>query len=452
VFDGIVPFSETHFNCVLDESLVTSYLRIILSVYFAMLAVASAQAETGTGPSLLFDARTGEVISQDRAGEPWYPASLTKLMTGYVIFKKIKEGSLRLDQDVMVSQLAASQPASKIGVPAGKTVKLDFALQAMLVYSANDMAYVLAEADGGSVENFAKQMNAVAREMGLVATHFVNPNGLFDPRQITSARDIGIIAALIINEFPEHAHYFKQDAVAVGKRRLANHNSLIRSMPEAVGMKTGFVCNSGYNLVGSAVKNGRQLVSVVLGARSGGARAQLSQLLLKSGLERAPDPARGKVAEIVDQSYGAIVPADMSAAVCKGRPPTSLVNAHEMAGWAVSFGTYDTLVKADMALRGRMLAPAGIDVPGKHGVIKMTGNAGYAAMLWNLDQATSLSLCSQYRVDGATCYVMPDTTVQQIALSAAPQKPAPAPTTDEGSDTERVKPAAAKKRVRKVIH
>jgi D-alanyl-D-alanine carboxypeptidase len=428
-------------------------VRIIFMGYFAMAAMVTAQAEVITGPSLLFDARTGEVISQDRAGEPWYPASLTKLMTGYVIFKKIRAGQLRLDQDIPVSALAASQPASKIGVPAGKTVKVDFALQAMLVYSANDMAYVLAEAGGGSIQGFAKDMNAIAHDVGLSATHFVNPNGLFDPRQITSARDIGIVAALLINEFPEHAHYFNQEYVAVGKRRLANHNSLIRTMPEAVGMKTGFVCNSGYNLVGSAVKNGRQLISVVLGARNGSRRAQLSELLLKSGLDRQADPTHGKVGEIVDQSYGAIVPADMSAAVCKGRPPTSLVNAHEMAGWAVSFGTYDSLVKADMALRGRMIAPAGIDVAGQHGVIKMTDNTGYAALMWNLDQATSLDLCRQYRVDGATCIVLPQTTIQEIAARAPMPDVAQDLNTGEGSDIEKAKPNPRHKgRVKKTIH
>ena len=428
-------------------------MRIIFIGYFAVVAMASAHAETTTGPSLLFDARTGEVISQDRAGEPWYPASLTKLMTGYVIFKKIRAGQLRMDQDIPVSELSASQPASKIGVPAGKTVKVDFALQAMLVYSANDMAYVLAEAGGGSISGFAKDMNAVAHDIGLSATHFVNPNGLFDPRQITSARDIGIVAALLINEFPEHAHYFNQQYVAVGKRRLSNHNSLIRTMPEAVGMKTGFVCNSGYNLVGSAVKDGRQLISVVLGARSGRTRAQISQLLLESGLERQPDPNHIKVAEIIDQTYGAIVPADLSAAVCKGRPPTSLVNAHQMAGWAVSFGTYDSLVKADMALRGRMIAPAGIDVGGQHGVIKMTGNIGYSAMLWNLDQTTSLDICRQYRLDGATCYVLPPTTIQQIAASAPLPPSTPVAATDEGSDAEKMKPAPRRQaRVRKSLH
>jgi D-alanyl-D-alanine carboxypeptidase len=429
-------------------------MRSVLVIGFAVILATVARAENTAGPSLLFDVRSGEVLSQDRAGEPWYPASLTKLMTAYVIFKKIRTGKLTLDQDVPVSDLASSQPASKIGVPAGKTVKLDFALQAMLVYSANDMAYVLAEAGGDTVPNFAFEMNAVARDIGLNATHFVNPNGLFDPRQITSARDIGIVAALLITEFPEHAHYFAQEFVQVGKRRLSNHNSLIRLMPEAVGMKTGFVCNSGYNLVGSAIRDGRQLISVVLGARSGGARAKLSQTLLNTGFLQKPDITHGKVAEIVDQSYGAIVPADLSAAVCKGRPPTSLVNARQMSGWAVSFGTYDTLVKADMALRGRLIAPAGIEAVGVHGVVKMPGGAGFGAMFWNLDQGRSLAMCSQYRLDGATCDVLPDALVAQM-VADAPQEPSlPVSTTDQGSDDEELKPPPPRrvKRVGKTLH
>jgi D-alanyl-D-alanine carboxypeptidase len=414
--------------------------RTLLSFAIISGFAAAARTEIVTGPSLLFDARTGEVFNQDRAGEPWYPASLTKLMTAYVIFKKIKDGQLHMDQKVPVSELAHSQPASHLGLPTGSQVTIDFALQAMLVYSANDMAYVLAEAGGGTIDGFARDMNDVARSLGLNATHFVNPNGLFDPRQITSARDIGIIAALLITQFPEHAHYFAQEYVVVGKRRLANHNSLIRLMPEAVGMKTGFICSSGYNLVGSAIKDGRQLISVVLGARNGGQRAAASKKMLESGFARQPDPSQGKVAEIVDQSYGAIVPADMGAAVCKGRPPTSLVNAHDIAGWAISFGTYDSLVKADMALRGRMIAPAGIDAGGIYGVVKIPGSANYMALLWNLDQAKSLSLCAKYHIDSATCDVLPDDLVEQIALSAPAEKPLPQATTDEGSDDERPPP------------
>ena len=407
---------------------------------------------SNTGPSLVFDAFTGEIISQERAGEPWYPASLTKLMTGYVVFRKIRSGALKLDQEISISALARAQPASHTGLPKGKLVTVDFALQAMLVYSANDMAYVLAEGTSGSVKNFAMEMNDVARDMGLSATHFENPNGLFDPRQITSARDIGILAALIINQFPEHMHYFAQEAVMVGRRRLPNHNSLIRLMPEAVGMKTGFVCNSGYNLVGSAVKDGRQLISVVLGARNGGQRAQLSQLLLQSGFDSPNDPSHGKVAEIIDQVYGAIVPADMTKVVCKNKEPVTPINARRMSGWAVSFGTYVDAIKADMALRGRLISPVGIEAGGIGGVIKMPNKAGYAAMLWELDMANSLSLCNQYKQDGAPCDVMPETLIQQLADAAPPDPNSDQPVSEEGSDNDTLGFRAPPKKLKSKKH
>ena len=383
---------------------------------------------------MLFDPFSGEVISQNRAGEPWYPASLTKLMTSYVIFKQLRDGKLKLDQELPISELAHSQPASHTGLPAGKTVTVDFALQALLVYSANDMAYVLAEGADGSPDGFAREMNSVAQSMGLTSTHFVNPNGLFDPRHISSARDMGVIAALIINQFPEYLHYFSQSDVAVGKRRLPNHNSLIRIMPEAVGMKTGFVCNSGYNLVGSAIRNGRQLVSVVLGARSGNARTAQSKDMLQQGFDDLGKPGHSRIGDIPDQSYGSIVPADMTTVVCKAKQPVTPVNARRTSGWGVSFGSFDTAMKADMALRGRLISPIGIDAGGVAGVIKLENNAGFAAMVWNLDQAKSNELCGQYKTEGAACDVMPDTLLLQMAAAAPPDDTIDQPTDEGDSD------------------
>jgi D-alanyl-D-alanine carboxypeptidase len=439
VIAGILVSTPRHGIGVRPVSLLS---RIFLALLATVFLSQATRAETETGPSLLFDAFTGEVISQERAGEPWYPASLTKLMTAYVIFRKLRAGTMTLDQKLTVSELAHSQPPSKIGIPVGKTVSVDLALQALLVYSANDMAYVLAEGASGSIKNFAAEMNQVARDMGLAATHYENPNGLWDPRQITSARDIGIIAALIINQFPEYSHYFKQEAVVVGKRKLANHNSLIRLMPEAMGMKTGFICDSGYNLVGSAMKDGRQLVSVVLGAHSSKARTQVSQLLLQSGFDRPSSPEHPKVADIVDQAYGMVVPANMTRAVCKSKPDPKAVSARKMSGWAISFGKYDEPAKAEMALRGRLIAPAGINAGGTGGVIQMSPEGGFSPVLWGLDEAHSRELCKLYQADGAPCDVIADSEVAQMA-AAAPPDPAEAAAdgapTDEGSDEEPIK-------------
>jgi D-alanyl-D-alanine carboxypeptidase len=369
-------------------------------------------------PYILIDASSGEVLAQERAGEPWYPASLSKLMTAYVVFQKIRDGKLKLDQEISVSALASSQEPSKIGVPAGKTVTVDFALQALLVYSANDMAYVLGEGASGSIAEFAKEMNAAARRLGLSASHFENPNGLFDPRQITSARDMAVLSAVILEEFPQHQGYFKLQYLPVGKRRLPNRNRLIRTMPEADGMKTGFVCASGFNLVASATRNGRRLIAVVMGYKNGLSRADAAQALLMQGFEKPANPAGPKVAEVVNMPQGAIVPTDMTATVCKNKPPFLVKDGTTLAGWAVDFGTYDSGEKADMALRGRLLSPAAVDVRGLAGVIQLPEKRGYAAWFWGLEQGVAASLCQTYRLDGAHCNVIGPEVLIAMAIEA----------------------------------
>ncbi len=414
---------------------------------FALLGLLASSA-AGAGPSVLFDAATGEVISRDRAGEPWYPASLTKLMTAYIVFKKLKAGSLKLDQKILVSPLAASQEPSKIGMRPGSSISVDLALQSLLVYSANDMAYVLAEAAGGTVYNFVQEMNATARKLGLNATHYVNPNGLFDPRQLTSARDVGVLAAVILAEFPEHGRYFSQQHVAIGKRKLLNRNSLIRTMPEADGMKTGFVCNSGFNLVASATRGGRRLIAVVLGAPNSGSRAEIARTLLTDGFSQGTLPSRPRLAQISDNPLGAVVPADMTSTVCKKKPLVSPVRAKELAGWGISFGNYDTLQKADMALRGRLISPVGMDAPGKAGVVRMPNKQGFAAMLWNIDQPTSEALCTDYRLQNAPCEVItPVAFAQLAALSKEPEpKPKAQVPVAQGSDDQKTKKEESSKK------
>ncbi len=402
-----------------------------------------------TGPSILFDPVTGEVISNDRAGEPWYPASLTKLMTAYLVFQKLKSGQLTLDRTVTVSEIAHAQPPSKIGLPAGKTVTIDFALQSLLVYSANDMAFVLAEAAGGTWQNFVAAMNLTAKSMGMTATHYVNPNGLFEPRQITTARDMALLTSAILRDFPEFAHYFSQPFVAVGKRKLSNRNSLIRQWAEADGMKTGFVCNSGFNLVASATRAGRKLVAVVLGAQSGKARVDLAQMLLTDGFSRAPEATKPRIAQLANEQFGAIVPADMTASVCRKKPLVTVTSARDLTGWGISLGKYETAQKADMALRGRLLSPSAIDAAGEVGVIKVPGEDTFAAVIWNVDQTRSLAMCARYRTEKAYCDVMtPETFAQIAALTPKPASRAEKPEA-QGSDAGKTKPKKKKKRKKK---
>jgi D-alanyl-D-alanine carboxypeptidase len=418
-------------------------LPIFRRILLAFLMIAAVPQAFAAGPSLLFDPATEEVISQDRAGEPWYPASLTKLMTAYVLFHKIKAGQLTLEQKIAVSELAHSQPPSKIGVPVGKTVSVDFALQALLVHSANDMAYVLAEAASGSVSAFSTEMNAQAQKLGMTGSHFVNPNGLFDHRHISTARDIALLASALLREFPEHAHYYDQDALAVGKRKLNNRNALLRQMPEADGMKTGFVCSSGFNLVATATKDGRKLGAVIFGANNGKHRADLAEMLLVDGFSR-PLGTRPKLQSIANVKTGEIVPADMTKQVCKQKP-LAIALSKDLKGWGISFGNYESSDTADMALRGRMLSKAGIELTGTPGIIRLPEKRGFAAAMWNLDKVTSEAACARYKAHDAPCEVItPETLATIAALVPDPPPPKPA-TAAQGSDGSKSK----KKPVRK---
>ena len=249
-----------------------------------------ACAATGLAPTraaaealLVIEAESGKVLYAQNAGYPWYPASVTKLMTAYVTLRAVDEGRITLDKPLTVSANAAAQNPVKMGFPAGTQVTVDNALKMLMVKSANDMAVVLAEGVAGSVENFADQMNATAQRLGMVQSSFVNPNGLPADDQISSARDLAILARALIREMPEYDYYWNLPGIRMGKMVQRNYNTLLGRYPGADGMKTGFICASGFNLVASATRDGKRLIAVVLGAPSSAARAMKAAQLLERG-------------------------------------------------------------------------------------------------------------------------------------------------------------------------
>lgn len=245
----------------------------------ALLAPRAASAEA----LLLIEADSGKVLQADNATIPWYPASVTKIMTAYVTLNAVKDGRLTLDTLLTVSPTAASQSPSKMGFRPGTQLTVDNALKMMMVKSANDMAVVLAEGVGGSIDGFSAMMNETAKKLGMTQTSYVNPNGLPADGQITSARDLGILARAFLRDLPEYEYFVHIPAIRFGKRVTGNFNKLIGRYPGADGFKTGFICASGYNLVASATRNGRRLIAVVLGASSGTARAVKAAQLLERG-------------------------------------------------------------------------------------------------------------------------------------------------------------------------
>jgi D-alanyl-D-alanine carboxypeptidase len=254
-------------------------LILVAGLAIALVAPRAAHAEA----LLVVEADTGKVLQAENATYPWYPASVTKMMTTYVTLKAVKDGRISLDTLLTVSPTAASQSPSKMGFRPGIQVTVDNALKMMMVKSANDMAVVLAEGVGGSIDGFSAQMNQTAQRLGMTQTSYVNPNGLPADGQITSARDLAILARAIIRDLPEYEYFVHIPSIRYGRRVTQNFNKLIGRFPGADGFKTGFICASGYNLVASATRNGKRLIAVVLGASSGKMRAIRAAQLLERG-------------------------------------------------------------------------------------------------------------------------------------------------------------------------
>ncbi|MGB6117914.1 MAG: D-alanyl-D-alanine carboxypeptidase family protein, partial [Mesorhizobium sp.] len=253
------------------------------STRFAAFAAALAAAATfsaNAGPSILVDGNTGVVLEQNDAFARWYPASLTKLMTTYVAFRAIDAGEVTLASPVRVSINATKEKPSKMGYPAGTVVTLENALRMIMVKSANDIATAIGESLGGSTEAFAARMNSEAKRIGMTGSNFVNPHGWHDERQYTTAHDMAVLALALKRDYPQYASFFDIEALSDGKVTIPNHNDMIFRFEGADGMKTGYTCDAGYNLVVSANRNGRTMVAVVLGATSVGGRTDDAAELL----------------------------------------------------------------------------------------------------------------------------------------------------------------------------
>ncbi|MEI8151699.1 MAG: D-alanyl-D-alanine carboxypeptidase family protein, partial [Hyphomicrobiales bacterium] len=221
-------------------------------------------ASAGSEALLLVEADSGKVLHAENATMPWYPASTSKLMTLYVTLQAVKQQRITLDTLFTFTGRAASQAPSKVGFKPGTQITVDNALKILMVKSANDIAVVLAEGVSGSVEKFSDEMNSTSKNLGMTQSSWVNPNGLPADEQISSARDLAILARALIHDFPEYDMYWHIPAIQLGKKYMRNYNTLIGRYEGADGMKTGFICASGFNLVATASRNGKRLIVVVL--------------------------------------------------------------------------------------------------------------------------------------------------------------------------------------------
>jgi D-alanyl-D-alanine carboxypeptidase len=263
---------------------------------------------------IMIDDNSGKVLHESDPDAPRHPASLTKVMTLYLLFGELESGRIKLNYDLAVSAKAASQNPTKLGLRAGQTIKVEDAIKGLVTKSANDAAVVVAEALGGSEEDFARMMTRKARALGMSNTTYVNASGLPAVEQITTARDQALLGRVIRHRFPQYYNYFSLPAFAYRGRFMSNHNSLLRTTDGVDGIKTGYTEASGYNLISSTRRGARRIVGVILGERSNGARDVHMRKLIEECISQA-SPERTAPAiverEVVDPEP-AVMPANFS--------------------------------------------------------------------------------------------------------------------------------------------
>ena len=360
------------------------------------------------GPYLVVDAASGEALMQRDAGTSWYPASLTKLMTMYVVFEELKAGRLKTGDPVTMSKSALSvEYAGYLGVPAGGTITVDTAVTALVVRSLNDVATALGERVSGTEAAFAQRMNDTARRLGMTASHFVNAHGLPNAGQVTTARDLAVLAVALAKDFPQYYGYFRADQVDVGARHIRGGVKFVELYaPYADGLKTGFICSSGFNIVGSAVRDGRRLIAVALGFRRGDLRDEFLIRLLDEAFALKTAGSRPKVWQLRNEPGHPIT--------VLGQGECGMIR-YDMPGDAVWLGTFGDWPTARRTydVGQAELAALGVTRLGKEYILPVTVNkvTKQAAIIADLEPDAAQKLCVQYKAKKHFCEVKKPTDV-----------------------------------------
>ncbi|ESR23576.1 D-alanyl-D-alanine carboxypeptidase [Lutibaculum baratangense] len=263
-----------------------------LMVLVALLSIAAAPADANERyAAYIIDANTNEVLFSRNGDVPRYPASITKVMTLFIVFEELEAGRLRLDTPLKVSAAAAAEPPSKIGVKPGSTITVEDAIKAMLTKSANDVAHVVAENIGGSVPAFAQRMTRTARSIGMTKTTFANPHGLPNSNNISTARDLAILGQVTMRRFPNYFGYFSIRSFTYKGQTYGNHNKLLGRVAGVDGFKTGYIRASGFNLLATMQRGDRRIIGVVMGGQSGSSRDAHMRELLEAHIKRSTPSA-----------------------------------------------------------------------------------------------------------------------------------------------------------------
>jgi D-alanyl-D-alanine carboxypeptidase len=363
-------------------------------------AVASPSGMVQAGPYVVVDAATGETLLDRNAGAFWHPASLTKMMTIYIIFEELKAGRLTLAAPLSLSEVARAKPPSKLGLGPGQTITVEQGLQALVARSANDVATGFAELISGSEAAFAQRMTETAARIGMNATQFHNASGLPDSGQLTTARDMALLAMALVRQFPEYYGYFHTQEFMLGKMRVGpGIKFLDLYAPYADGLKTGFVCASGFNIVGSAVRDGRRLIAVAFGFKRADLRDEFIVRLFDEAYALKTGGNRPKIWQLRNGQGGP--------ATVLGQGECGTIR-YDMPGDAAWLGTYGDWRSARHAFDvGQSdLARLGFTRLGKEWILPLSNKVTkQAAIIADLEPDAALKLCADYQARKLFCQV-----------------------------------------------
>ncbi len=382
----------------------------------AVPRVAHAQIGSARYSSMVIDAGSGSVLEAVNADELRHPASLTKLMTLYMLFEALRDRRLTVDQLVPVSYHAASQAPSKLGLTPGTRITVEEAILGLVTKSANDAAAALGELLGGDEDRFGQMMTLRARAIGMNRTIFRNASGLPDPEQVTTARDLAILARHLITDFPGYYGYFSTPNFVFHGRTIFNHDRMLQTYPGADGMKTGYTEASGHNLVTSAERGGVRLVGVVLGAASNPERDYHMAALLDQSFEQLDIPGSRRGTMVAGNRAPSLIAAARAASMTV---PTSSRQAPRMATvlpvaarttaagaarWGIQVGTFGS----ERAARQAAMAAQHVTDGGDARVERTTlrGKPAWRAQLTGLSAREAQSACGGRAKKKSACFVV----------------------------------------------
>ena len=327
---------------------------------------AAAEEYSPSTASIVVDANSGAVMQATNADSPRHPASLTKIMTLYLLFERLEAGKIKLSSEMPVSPHAAAQAPSKLELKPGQTVDVETAIRAIVTKSANDVAVVVAEAIGGTEEDFARLMTQKAHALGMVHTNYHNASGLPDELQMTTARDQALLGRAIQDRFPKYYQYFSTRTFTFRGKQMRNHNHLLGAVTGVDGIKTGYIRESGFNIITSVRRTGRHIVAVVFGGRTAEARDARMRSLIENNINvaslkrTAPVIAEGTTPEPARKEQVVAVAAAPAAPAVAGPQPgsTDPIKPIEVKTFTVKPGAVHTASLSTTPMPTQKLTPA----------------------------------------------------------------------------------------------